>query len=96
MSGPKREEVRGHWRKLHNEELHDLWFSPNIILVIKYTMMEWVGDVSCRGEKRSAYTALVLKPKRRRPLGRPQHTWDSTDWINQAQDRNKRWAVVNM
>jgi hypothetical protein len=52
--------------------------------------------VACRGEKRSTYTALVLKPEGKRPLGRPRHRWDSTDWINQGQDRNKSWAVVNM
>jgi hypothetical protein len=45
---------------------------------------------------RSPYMALVLKPTGKSPLGRPRHRWDSTDWINQAQDRNKSWAVVNM
>jgi hypothetical protein len=49
-------------------------------------MMEWVGHVACKGEKRSAYMALLLKSKGKRPLGRPRHRWERTDWINQAQD----------
>jgi hypothetical protein len=51
--------------------------------------------VACTGEKRSPYMASVLKPEGKSPLERPRHRWDSTDWINQAQDRNKSWAVVN-
>jgi hypothetical protein len=69
--GPKREEVTGEWRKLHNEELHNLYSSPNIIRMIKSRRMRWAGQVARMGEKRNAYRILVGKPEGRRPLGRP-------------------------
>jgi hypothetical protein len=69
--GPKRDEVIGGWRKLHNEELHGLYSSPSIFRVIKARMMRWVGHVARMGEVRGAYNFLVGKSKGRRPLGRP-------------------------
>jgi hypothetical protein len=68
---PKRDEVTGDWRKLHNEELHGLYSSPSIIRVIKARSMRWAGHVARMGEVRGAYNILVGKPEGRRPLGRP-------------------------
>jgi len=68
--GPKREEVTGEWRKLHNEELNDLYSSPNIRL-IKSRMMKWVDHVARTGNRRGVYSHLVGKPEARRPLGNP-------------------------
>jgi hypothetical protein len=68
----KRNEVNGGWRKLHNEEMHDLYFSPNIIRIIKSRRMRCVGHVALMGEKRTAYSFLVGKPELNRPLGRPR------------------------
>jgi hypothetical protein len=70
--GPKRDEVAGSWRKLHNEELHNLYSSPSIIRMIKSRTMRWAGHVARMGEKRNAYRLLVGKPKGNRPLGRPR------------------------
>jgi hypothetical protein len=61
--GPKREKEGGGWRRLHSEELHNLYTSPNIIRVIKSTRMKWAGHVACMGEMRNAYIILVLKGK---------------------------------
>jgi hypothetical protein len=69
--GPKREED-GSWRKLHNNELHDLYYSPNIVRVIKSTRMRWAGHVARMGEGRNAYRVLVGRPEGKRPLGRPR------------------------
>jgi hypothetical protein len=71
--GPKRDEMTGGWRKLHNEELHGLYSSPSI--VIKARRMRWVGHVACMGVVRGAYNILVGKPEERRPLGRPRRRW---------------------
>jgi hypothetical protein len=60
--GPKREEDRS-WRKLHNDELHSLYSSPNIVRVIKLKTMRWVGHVACMGERRGVYRVLVGRPK---------------------------------
>jgi hypothetical protein len=68
--GPKRDEVKGEWRKLNNEELHDLYFSPSTIRIIKARWMRWARHVSRTGEKENANRLLVGKPQRRRPLGR--------------------------
>jgi hypothetical protein len=73
--GPKRDEVTGGWRKLHNEELHDLYSSSSIIRIIKARRMRWAGHVARMGEKRNAYRLLVGKPEGRRPLGRPRYMW---------------------
>jgi hypothetical protein len=66
--GPKRDEVTGKWRRLHNEELNDLYSSPNIIRLIKSRMMRWTGHVARMGERRETYRALVSRPGGRRPL----------------------------
>jgi hypothetical protein len=99
---PKRDEVMGGWRKLHNEELRDLYSSPNIIKIIKSRRMRWAGHVARMGEKRNAYTLLLGKPEGKRPLGRPRRMWvdnikmdlleigwGGVDWIGLAQDRDK-------
>jgi hypothetical protein len=72
----KRDDVTGDWRKLHNEELHNLYFSPNIIRMIKSRRMRWAGHVARMGETRNAYRRLVGKPEGKRPLGRPRRRWD--------------------
>jgi hypothetical protein len=73
--GPKRDEVIGEWRKLHNEELHALYSSPSIIRIIKARRMRWAGHVARMGENRNAYRLLVGNPEGRRPLGRPRRRW---------------------
>jgi hypothetical protein len=73
--GPKRDEATGEWRRLHNEELNDVYSSSNIIRVIKSRRLRWEGHVARMGEKRGAYRILVRKPERRRLLGRPRHRW---------------------
>jgi hypothetical protein len=105
---PKRDEMKGEWRKLHKEELRDLYSSPSIIRIIKSRRMRWAGHVARMGEKRNAYRLLVGKPDGRRPLGRPRCRWvdnirmylgevgwDDVDWIGLAQDRNRWRALVN-
>jgi hypothetical protein len=74
--GPKRDEVIGGWRELHNEELHNLYCSPNIIRIIKSGRVRWAGYVARMGEKRTAYRILVGKPEGKRPLGRPRRRWE--------------------
>jgi hypothetical protein len=71
--GPKWDEVTGDWRKLHNEELHILYSSPNIIRQIKSRRIRWVEHVARMGGERKVYRVLVGKPKGKRPLGRPRH-----------------------
>jgi hypothetical protein len=73
--GHKTEE-NGSWRKLHNDELHDLYSSPNIVRVIKSRRMRWVGHVARMGEGRGAYRVLVGRPEGKRPLGRPRRRWE--------------------
>jgi hypothetical protein len=70
--GPKRDEVTGEWRKLHNKELHDLYSSASIIRIIKSWRIRWSGHVARMGEKRNAYILLVGKPEIKIPLGRPR------------------------
>jgi hypothetical protein len=106
--GPKRDEVTGEWRKLHNKELHDLYSSPSIIRIIKPRRMRWAGHVARMGEKRIAYRLLVGKPEGTRPLGRPRRRWvdnirmdleevgwGDVDWIGLALHRNWWRALVN-
>jgi hypothetical protein len=80
--GSNREEVTGEWRKLHNEELNDLYSSPNIVRVIKLRRMRWVGHVAHRGEGRGIYRVLVEKPEGKRPFGRPRHKWENNIKMN--------------
>jgi hypothetical protein len=74
--GSKRYEVTGEWRRLYNEELHDLYFSPNIIRVIKSKRMRWAGHVARIVEGRGAYRVLMGRPEGRRPLGKPRCKWE--------------------
>jgi hypothetical protein len=106
--GPKKDGVTGGWRKLHNEELHNLYSSPSIIRIIKSRRMRWAGHVTRMGEKRNVYRLLVGKPEEKRPLGRPRRRWidninmnlseiglNVVDWICLAQDRYRWRALVN-
>jgi hypothetical protein len=103
--GPKRDEVTGEWRKLHNKELHDFYSSPSIIRII-VVEDEMGGPCSTNGEKRNAYRLLVGKPEGKRPLGIPRGRWvdnirmdlgevgwGDVDWIGLAKDRN-RWREL--
>jgi hypothetical protein len=74
--GPKRDEVMGEWRKLHNEELHNLYSSPDIIRQVQSRRMRWAGHVAHMGEERKVYNVLVRKPEGKRPLGRPRRRWE--------------------
>jgi hypothetical protein len=71
----KSEEVTGGRRKLHEEELHNLYSSPNIISMIKSRRMRWEDPMACMGDMRNVYKVLVTKPEGIRPLGRPRHKW---------------------
>jgi len=110
--GPSRDEVTGKWRRLHNEELNDLYSSPNIVWVIKSRRMTWTGHVARMGEEKELYRVLVGKPEGKRTLGRHGRRWVDIrmdlqevgcgymDWIGLAQDR-ERWrtlvsAVMNL
>jgi hypothetical protein len=74
--GPKRDEVTGGWRKLLNEELHNLYSSRSIIRMIKSRRMRWTGQVARMGKKRNACRLFVGKPEGKRPLGRLRHRWE--------------------
>ena len=74
--GTRRDGVTGEWRKLHNEELNDLYCSPNIVRVIKSIRMGWAEHVGRMGERRGVYRVLVEKPEGKRLLGRPRHKWE--------------------
>ena len=104
--GTRRDEVTGEWRRLHNEELNDLYYSPNIVRVIKSRRMRWAGHVARMDEEKGVYRVLVEKPEGRRPLGRPRRRWvdnirmdlqevgcEYMDWIGLAQDRH-RWRTL--
>jgi hypothetical protein len=105
--GPKRDED-GSWRKFHNDELHSLYSSPNIVRVIKSRRMKWAGHVARMGKGRGVYRILVGRPEGKRPLGRPRCRWednikmalreigiDGANWIQLAQDRVQWQAFVN-
>ena len=74
--GAKRDEVTGEWRKLHNEELSDLYALPNIVRVVKSRRMRWVGHVARVGEGRDVLRVLIGKPEGKRQLGRPRCRWE--------------------
>ena len=74
--GPKRDEVTGEWRELHNEELNDVHCSTNIVRVIKSRSIRWAGHVARMGERRGVYTVLMGRPEGKRPLGRPRRRWE--------------------
>jgi hypothetical protein len=106
--GPKRDEVRGGWRKLHFEELRNLYSSPNIIRMIKSRKMRWAGNVARVSNIRHAYNILVGRPEGKRPLGRPRRKLednikmdlrkiglDGVNWIYLAQDRDQWWGPVD-
>jgi hypothetical protein len=75
--GPKRNEITLEWRRLHNEELYDLYSSPNIIRVIKSRRMRWTVHVARNVERKGVYNVLVGKLEGKRPLGRPRRRWEN-------------------
>ena len=105
--GPNRDEVTMEWRKLHNEELNDLYSLLNIVRVVK-SRMRWAGHVERMGEERGVHRVLVEKPEGKRPLGRPRRRWEDNikmdfqkvgggreDWIGLAHDRDGWRAVLS-
>jgi hypothetical protein len=106
--GPKRDGVIGQWRKLYNEELNDLYPTPNILRVIKSRRMRWAGHVARMEEGRGVHKVLVGKPEGKRPLGRQRRRWEDNikmdlqevgrgygDWMELAEDRDRWRALVS-
>jgi hypothetical protein len=104
--GPRMDEVKGDWRRLHKEEINILYSSPNIVRVIKSRRMRWTGHVARMGEETAVYRVLVGKREGKRPLGRPRRRWEDNirmdlqevecgyvDWIGLAQGRD-RWRTL--
>jgi hypothetical protein len=100
--GPKREEVARGWKKLHNEETHNLCASSNITGVVKSSRMKWAGHVACMGGMRNVYNILIGKPEGRKPFGKPRRRrednirldlreiWrEGVDWMHLTQDRDQ-------
>jgi len=105
---PKKGEVTGEWRKLHNEELTDLYCLPNIVRVVKSRRIRLDGHVARMGERRGVYRILVGKTEGKRLLGRPRRRWEDNikighqevgcwcmDWIELAENKDRWWALVN-
>jgi hypothetical protein len=106
--GPKRDEAKGQWRKLHSGELHNFHSSPDIVRHIKSRRMRWAGHVVRMTEDRKLYRSLVGMSEVKRPLERPRRRWEDVirmdlrdivsgcvEWIQLAQDRDRWRAVVN-
>jgi hypothetical protein len=103
---PKKDDVAGKWRRLHNEQLYDLYSSPNIIWVNKSRIMRWAGHVVCRGDRRGVHRVLVGVQKKERSLGKPRQRWGDCinmakcdgrgdiDLIDLAQDRDCRQNLL--
>ena len=105
--GPKRDDVTGDWRKLHNEGLSDLYSLPNIVRVVKSRRMKWAGHVAHMGEGRGVHRVVDGKPEGKRPLGRPRRRWEDNIrmdlqevrgscgvWMELARDRDRWQALV--
>ena len=105
--GPKRDEVTVEWKRLHNEELNDLYSLPHIVRVVKSRRMRWAGHVARMGDDRGVHRVLVGKPEGKRPLGRPRRRWEDNikmdiqevgvgrgNWMELAQDRDRWRALV--
>ena len=105
--GPKRDE-NGEWRRLHNEEIHNLYRLPNIVRLIKSRRLRWAGNVARMEEGRSAFKILTGKPTGNRPLGRPRSRWEDNirmdleeiginagNWVDSAQDKYYWRALMN-
>jgi hypothetical protein len=106
--GPKRDEVTGEWRKLHNEELNDLYPLPSIVRVVKSRRMRWADHVAGKGDEREFHRVLVGKSEGKNPLGKPRRRWEDNnkmdvqevgggrgDWRELAQDRDGWRALVS-
>ena len=107
--GGMKDEITGEWRKLHIDELHALYSSPNIIRSLKSRRLRWAGHVARMEQFRNAYRVLVGKPERKRLLGRPRRRWednikmnlrevgcDPGEWIDLAEDRDQLQAYVRV
>jgi hypothetical protein len=105
--GPKRKKVAGSGRKLHHEELYNLYTSPNVIRLIK--TMRWTGHVACMEQMKNSYRILLRKPKGKRLLGRPRYRWEDNirmnlreigwegvDWKYLTQNKDQWQALMNM
>jgi len=86
--GPRRDEVTGEWRRLHNEGLNGLYSSPNIVRVIKSRRKRWAGHLARMGEERGVYRVFVGKPEGKRPIGRPRRRW-----LDNIRLISRRWDV---
>jgi len=106
--GSKKDEVTGEWRKLHNEELNDMYCSSNIFRVIKWRRIRWAGHIEHMGQIKGVYRILVGRSEGKSTLGRPRRIWENNikmdlqevgcggmDWIELAQDRGRWRALVN-
>jgi hypothetical protein len=103
----KRDEVSGEWRKLHEEELNEMYSLPNIVRLVKSRRIRWAGHVARMGGDRGVHRVLVGRPEGKRPLGKPRRNWEDNikmdiceigggreEWLDLAQDRDRRCALV--